>query len=432
MSKKHINNIKELCEYMWYLEEKYDLLNLEINGVHPWAAYRMDIYYEIGKVFNVFDSNHSMKLSKKDKIINFFRLIKHYFNNLHKIKSKNIDVIIFSHNRSKIIENEHRDPYSYFIKKDLKQKNIKFIEYEFPYKGSYIRKKEPTKKYLDKILILRNIKNLFIKINLDNKTKKKIDSLNKELNIATCYKFDIKKFLISNVKKFIITYNFYINELQKISPKKIFVVVSYGKGELIKAAKELNIKVIELQHGTFSKYHLGYSFPNTKNNTYFPDELYVWNSYWKNIIKLPINKDNVIIHPFKYLNNEKEKYLLNPKNKNSLIIFGQGGITDKIAERIIQRIDTIKKYDVTFKLHPNEYHMLNRYDKLNYLKEKYNFKIVTDINIYEYLSLSEYQGGVFSTVLYEGLEFNCKTILFNLPGIEYMDEFIKKYKPIII
>ena len=37
--------------------------------------------------------------------------------------------------RSKIIENEYRDPYSYFIKKDLKQKNIKFIEYEFPYKG---------------------------------------------------------------------------------------------------------------------------------------------------------------------------------------------------------------------------------------------------------------------------------------------------------
>ena len=28
---------------------------------------------------------------------------------------------------------------------------------------------------------------------------------------------------------------------------------------------------------------------------------------------------------------------------------------------------SIKKYDITFKLHPNEYHMLNSYDKLNYL-----------------------------------------------------------------
>ena len=92
--------------------------------------------------------------------------------------------------------------------------------------------------------------------------------------------------------------------------------------------------------------------------------MYVWNSYWKNIIKLPITKEHVIIHPFKYLHNEKEKYLLNPKNKDSLIIFGQGGITDKIVERIIQKIDTIKKYDITFKLHPNEYHMSVSYTHL--------------------------------------------------------------------
>ena len=101
----------------------------------------------------------------------------------------------------------------------------------------YTREQEPTKKYLDKILILRNIKNIFVKINLDIITEKKIDSLNKELSIATCHKLNIKTFLISNVKKFIITYNFTLKKLQKINPKKIFVVVSYGKGELIKAAK---------------------------------------------------------------------------------------------------------------------------------------------------------------------------------------------------
>ena len=40
-------------------------------------------------------------------------------------------------------------------------------------------------------------------------------------------------------------------------------------------------------------------------------------------------------------------------------------------------------------------------------------------------SVSEYQLGVFSTALYEGVEFGCKTILADLPGIEYMDQFIK-------
>jgi hypothetical protein len=72
------------------------------------------------------------------------------------------------------------------------------------------------------------------------------------------------------------------------------------------------------------------------------------------------------------------------------------------------------------------------YKKLNYLEKKHNIKVVTDINLYEQLANSEFQAGVFSTALYEGIEFNCKTILLDLPGIEYMDNFIEKYKPILI
>ena len=65
------------------------------------------------------------------------------------------------------------------------------------------------------------------------------------------------------------------------------------------------------------------------------------------------------------------------------------------------------------------------------LQKKYNVSIVTNVDLYEYLAKSEYQAGVFSTALYEGVEFNCKTILLKLPGIEYMDQFIKINKPII-
>ena len=147
---------------------------------------------------------------------------------------------------------------------------------------------------------------------------------------------------------------------------------------------------------------------------------------------LPIEKKNVKIYPFEYLERKKHKLIKTKKNKNSLIIFSQGGITEKILTKITENIELLKKYDITFKLHPNEYHMLNEYKKLKLLKNQYNFKIVTKIDIYEHLAKTEFQAGVFSTVLYEGVEFNCKTILFNLPGIEYMNEFIKKHKPIII
>ena len=76
--------------------------------------------------------------------------------------------------------------------------------------------------------------------------------------------------------------------------------------------------------------------------------------------------------------------------------------------------------------------MASRYKKLIYLQERYNIKVVTNIDLYEYLAKSEYQAGVFSTSLYEGIEFNCKTILLDVPGVEYMDKFIENYNPIII
>ena len=54
--------------------------------------------------------------------------------------------------------------------------------------------------------------------------------------------------------------------------------------------------------------------------------------------------------------------LIKEKKKNSLIVFSQGGITESIANKIIENITYFQKYDITFKLHPNEYHM--KYKKL--------------------------------------------------------------------
>ena len=427
-----IKSIKDLCEYIWYLEEKYDLLNLEINGIHPWAAFRMDIYYEIGKKYEVFDKKLSMKLSKFEKAISFFPLLKNAFSNYLQFNLQKTDILIFSHPRSKSVENRLIDPYTHYLKNDLIKNKVPFLEFESPHNGKHLRKKQDFTRYLDSIFILRNIKNLFIKTSLSKENEKIIKELSKEINQRTSNFLDIRKFLISNTNKFKPTYSFYLNLLKKTQPKKIYLVVSYGRGELIKAAKDLNIEVIELQHGTFSKYHMGYSFPKKSNKLYFPAKFYVWNKYWKGLMDFPISEKNIKVFPFQYLEEEKKKYKAEKKKENTLIVFSQGGITENIADKIISNINYFQQYDITFKLHPNEYHMVSKYKKLAYLKNKYNAKVVTDIDLYKKLAETEYQAGVFSTVLYEGVEFKCKTILLDLPGIEYMDKFIKKHNPIII
>jgi len=386
----------------------------------------------LGKKYNVFDKELSMKLSKKEKVINFFQLIKNILSNALCDNLKKVDTLIFSHPRSKLVEDTLIDPYTHYLVKSLIKNNISFLEFESPHNGKHLREKKHYKIYLDSIFIIRNIKNLFIKTNISQKNKIIVEQLSKEINKETESFLDIEKILISNTKKFKPTYSFYINLLNKTKPKKIYLIVSYGRGELIKAANDLNIEVIELQHGTFSKYHLGYSFPNKRNKLYSPTKFYVWNKYWKDLMEFSISEKNIVLYPFKYLENEKKKYKTQIKKENSLIVFSQGGITESIAEKIISNIKYFQKYNIIFKLHPNEYHLISKYEKLSYLKKKYNIKVVTDINLYKNLADSEYQAGVFSTVLYEGIEFNCKTILLDLPGIEYMDKFIEKYNPIII
>ena len=200
--------------------------------------------------------------------------------------------------------------------------------------------------------------------------------------------------------------------------------MGYGRSEFIKVAKDLEIETIEFQHGTFSKYHLGYSYPNSKELDYFPDKFLVWNEYWQNLIEFPCK---VEIYPFKYLENERKKYQLK-KIKNQIIILGQGGLTDRMAKKILDNLEKFKNYKIVFKLHPEEYGKIELYKNLIQLQKRLNIEILENVDLYKYLAESEYQAGVFSTALYEGVEFECKTILFNLPGIEYMDKFIKMYK----
>ena len=371
-------------------------------------------------------------MSKKEKAINFFRLLKNALSNYLFFNSQKVDVLVFNHSRSKLVENRLIDPYTHYLVKDLIKNNISFLEFESPHNGKHVREKKLYKRYLDGIFILRNIKNIFTKININQKTKKIVERLSKEINERTDNFLDIKKILISNTKQFIPTYCFYLKLLRRTKPKKIYLIVSYGRGELIKAANDLNIEIIELQHGTYSKYHLGYSFPNGNNKAYLPTKFYVWNKYWKDLINLPFQLDKVIIYPFKYLEIEKKKYNYKKKEKDSLLILSQGGITESILSKIINNNAFFQKFNITFKLHPNEYHMISSYKNLIYIQKKFNAKLVTNINLYEYLAKSEYQAGVFSTSLYEGVEFNCKTILLDVPGIEYMDKFIENYNPIII
>src|SRR5699024_6383953 len=82
-----------------------------------------------------------------------------------------------------------------------------------------------------------------------------------------------------------------------------------------------------------------------------------------------------------------------------------------------------------YKLHPGEYERWKTtYPYLLRAKELGNFSVIdnNNINLYSYFSKSKYQVGVNSTAIFEGLTFGCKTILYNIIGVEYMKDLISK------
>lgn len=427
-------SIKDLCEFFWHLEEKYELLDFEIDGVKPWQFRRMSLYYELSERSAILEQAHPdqkkllYRSTFKDKLKTLFRLLKNSVIN-NPFFSKKSESLIFSHYRSKLVNDDYIDIYTHYLKEELIVQNISFTDMERPFLGKHIRNKESKKRYLDCIVLLSNIFQYFMPVKLTQQQELLFISLNKDIKKNLGVDFDSKKFLINAVRRFKANYFLYSLLFRRIRPKEIFIVISYAHGDVIKVAKDLGILVNELQHGTFSKYHLGYSFPDRKKDLdYFPDNLFVWNKYWQEMMELPIKKENIKIKPFQYLETQKIKYLNNKKVKDSLIIISQGAISKQLAKVVLDNFSLFEHMQIHYKLHPSEYGRWKENSFLVELNSKDNVTIAFDVDLYALLSISEYQLGVFSTSLYEGVEFGCKTILAGLPGIEYMDKFIKYHQ----
>jgi len=421
---KKPTTIKELCEFIWYLEEKYNLLDFETDGVKVWQYKRMEIYYKIAELSGVILQPHT-RLKKIDKIKHLFVYIKNSFiNNFFTLKRA--DTIVFSHPRVVDVDNKNIDIYTYYLINELKKKS-NVIEFESANIG--IHKKERTfyTHYLDWVSLLQRFYKVFHKVSIIDRDLELLYKVKEEIDKVCSIDIKLIDIFRDNIKNYKSLYKIYDKIFKRVKPSICYTVNAYGQAPIIKALKDNKILVVELQHGVFSKYHLGYSFPNNKSNLeYFPDKLYVWSKFWKDLLKFPISNNNIVIDKFRYLEQEKSKFIHLEKNQNQIIVLSQGAIGDLIAQRFLDNYSMFKNYTVKYKLHPGEFDRWKNYTALVKLSKYENIEIIKDeIPLYELFAKSSIQVGVFSTALYEGIEFGCKTILFNISGIEYMDRFIE-------
>lgn len=433
--------VKSICETIWKLEEEYELNHVLIQGTYPWQLIRMYLYYEIARKLAIFGSAQQGSLSSRDKISSFLPFIKNSILNNPFSGNNKKDIIIFDHPRKVIFKEEYRDIYSYFLPETLEKNNKSFELIESPYLNKHFTEKKDYIKFNDRILLgsfIHKTRNRN-KVPFTDSEREKIANLKIAIENAFPIEIDLFRIIEDHILNFQYEYKKYSELFNKRKPKQIFLVVAYENKAVIAAAKEKNIEIIELQHGTISPYHLGYSYPKKtmkKNGTikeieYFPDKILSFGEYWKNASSYPIESEDILATGFPYFQDNSKKYMkiANEKNKKQILFISQGVIGKYLSKFAYKIATALEDYEIIYKLHPGEYNnWRENYEYLNKGCELANFKIIdnSETPLYELFAKSNYQVGAFSTAIYEGLAFNCKTFIVDVPGVEYLEDLIEK------
>lgn len=425
-------SVRDICEAFFSLEEKYNLNYQEIQGCFAWQLIRMHLYYDITRKTQMFGAPQQKSLSLLDKVNSFLPFFKNSLLHNPFTGKYNKDILIFDHSRKVIFNDEYCDIYSNFLV-DFLSDDYSFEVLESPYLNHHFTQKQDYISYTDAIQLGSYIHKKLNKIEFSQSEKELILKVQNELESIFNIELNIPWMLTTHILNFQYDYKKYIELFKKRNPKMVFVVVAYENHPIVAAAKHLGIEVIELQHGTITDYHLGYSYPEkTRLNgeiPYFPDKILSFGDYWLNEDTCPIIRENVIPIGFSYFESQSKDFIGIEAIDNQILFISQGVIGRYLSKLAVEFAKTQKDLKIIYKLHPGEYATWREnYPELAEVSSSHNFEVIdnSEVPLYKLLAESNYQVGAFSTAIYEGLMFNCKTFILDVPGVEYLNDLIEK------
>jgi hypothetical protein len=420
--------VGDICDVFFSLEAKYDLNHREIQGCFAWQLIRMYLYYDITRRTGTFGAPQQKSLSVFDKVKSFAPFVKNSILSNPFSGSYTRDILIFDHPRKVLFEGQFRDIHSYFLV-DLIKDDMSFDLLEAPYLNKHFTDRKDYIKYTDRIQLGSYLYKKRNKVEFSSEEKELISTVRAELESAFNLDINLEWILTIHILNFRYDYRKYAELFKKRNPERIFVVVAYENQGVVGAAKDLGIEVIELQHGTITDYHLGYSYPpQTRAGgkiAYFPDKILTFGDYWINEDTSPISRENIIPIGFPYFEAQSKDFVGIEPKRNQVLFISQGVIGKYLSKIAYEFACKMKDYDVVYKLHPGEYDTWREnYPELS--NDLDNFRVIdnSETPLYQLFAESGYQVGAFSTAIYEGLMFNCTTFILDVPGVEYLSDLI--------
>ena len=223
---------------------------------------------------------------------------------------------------------------------------------------------------------------------------------------------------------------FWLKILEALKPKNIMFVRHYHSEGLIYAARSLDIRLIEYQHGLISKEDVFYNYPKSiikyRKNALFPDEIRTFGNYWSKILEegnvLDKTKIKLVKYFFTkpYFDDNDLKYCkeLKVKYEKIFLFTTQTFLTNYF----IKYIDNVLKITdernlILIKPHPSE-------PKSAYQKYNNNSNvIVTMMDIDLLFTVCDFHLTIYSTTAFDALRFNIPTYFIVTENqMEYINE----------
>jgi hypothetical protein len=425
--------MKDVLEKFIQFEKKYMLFDRKIKDIFYWHLIRTWVYYCLLKNTDSYDSLNK----KRGKTLNIVRKIGVVIiNDLINIKQipykKNRCEIIFSNFYDyRIVEGKEKDIFIDFLNINDTYRTRKY-EYNDQFHISI--KSDINSCYADTKMFFSYALNKirFNKNRFENEysfIEKLVEDINKEFDVNLC-----KEVFIRRLEYSICIFNSYYRSirlyLKKIEPKAVIMICAYGLRHYatIKAAKDLGIITIELQHGVIVPWHIDYNYAELQNSSvYFPEHLFTFGEYWSKVCRTPkcCTKRAVGYALVDYHENRKT----NQYRDSNVIVFYSTG--EESFAQFVSRFANITsqlEYKIIFKFHPSECGRV-KYTCLN----KKGIEIVDyPEEVYTYINRYEHHVSIGSTVLFEAAMRGASIYVLNGYGKEYMEDLLEKGYGVLI
>ncbi|WP_231554306.1 hypothetical protein [Halobellus rufus] len=405
------------------LEKELDLFSVQINQTFLWERIRISVFREIAQKKGRGQA-HTQKDKLKDYVHGFGLWLKNiihrnpYFTGEH-------NFLFIGHQRRKLEE----DGYWWDIYCDPihEQGKLDYIHLEMPYLLSHrIPAKTENLRYLE---LIKYGGTLQQKLGLRSPSlPDDIISQLRDVEAEIRRRFDVEVDIVLEAREALhirnITLPWYERLLERVNPEVVVVLVSYENKTLIEACKRKEIPVVELQHGVIHDHHFGYSYPDDKIKTTFPDYLLTFGAFWNENTRFPIPDDRIIPVGYPYLEEQLDRYDdIEPSEQ--LLFISQGTIGRELSQFALKvHEDDRVDHEVVYKLHPGEY---DRWEI------EYPWLVESDIQIidesepplYRLFAESSAQIGVGSTAVYEGLCFDLQTFVFEADDADVLQPLVE-------